>query len=120
MISNIILTTNNLAKAEKFYDMFFSLFGATKTKKNITSIMWKSKQNNVGIVVNANKEKPEKRKGQGTTIALQASSAFDVSLIHKAALRFGATCAGKPAIIGTGEHTAYFFDADNNKFVIFY
>lgn len=119
MISNIILTTANLPSAELFYDAFLALFGAKKTIQNGSKILWKCRNDTIGLIVcKQNKKSPSR--SNSLTVVLQAGSSAEVKMIHQVALRLGATCAGKPIITASGEYEAYFLDADENKFGIFY
>jgi len=120
MIRNIILSTTNLSSAERFYDGFLAIFGATKTKQNDARILWKCRNDNVGLILCKRNKKEISQKISSFVVALQAESPTKVRMIHQVALRLGATCAGKPIVSEIGEHEAYFLDADKNKFGIFY
>lgn len=120
MISNILLPTANLSSAEVFYDAFLGLFGAKKTMQNNAKILWKCRNEQVGLIVYQQKKALLAKKNNPMTVALQASSPAEVNMIHQVALRLGATCAGKPMKGESGEHEAYFLDADKNKFGIIF
>ena len=120
MISNIILPTANLSNAEIFYDAFLGLFGAKKIKQNNSKILWKCRNDNVGLMVYQQNKSSLAHKNHSLTVAFQADSPAEVTMIYQVALRLGATCAGKPVTSGTGEHEAYFLDADKNKFGIIF
>jgi len=120
MISNIILPTANISNAEIFYDSFLGLFGAKKTIQNNSKILWKCRNDNVGLMVCEQKQPSLTKKNHSLTVALQAGSPAEVTMIYHVALRLGATCAGKPFTSDIGEHEAYFLDADKNKFGIIF
>ncbi|MCJ8318244.1 MAG: hypothetical protein MJK12_01335 [Colwellia sp.] len=120
MISDVILSTSNLSSAERFYDGFLALFGAQKTIQNDSRILWKCRNENVGLILCEANKKLTSQKICSLTVALQATSPAEVRMIHQVAIRLGATCAGKPTVSEAGEHEAYFWDADQNKFGIFY
>jgi len=120
MIDNIILPTANISNAEIFYDAFLALFGAIKTRKNNSNILWKCRNDSVGLIVSEQSQTPATKKNQALTVALQAESPAEVTMIHQVALRLGATCAGEPVASDIGEHEAYFLDADKNKFAIIF
>ncbi len=118
MISNIIVPTANLSSAEVFYDAFLGLFGAKKTKQSGAKILWKCRNENVGLMVCEQTKSPLVKKKHALTVALKADSPAEVGMIHQVALRLGATCAGKPITSEFGAYEAYFLDADKNKFAI--
>jgi len=119
MISRVMLFSQNLAKAEVFYDLLLALFGAKKMMKNHNAIMWKAGKTGVDFAV-YRQDGAVNNKCTNAVVCLQASTAYEVSLIHKAALRLGAHCAGKPSFVEKGVQAAFFLDADNNKVGIFY
>ena len=117
MISRVILFSKNLQKSEVFYDLLLALFGAKKATKTSNSIIWTVGHNGVDFAVYQNEQESH---NTNAVIGLQASTAYEVTLIYKAALRFGAICAGKPSRIEKGVQAAYFLDVDNNKIGIFH
>jgi len=120
MISNIIVPTDSLSSAETFFDAFLGLFGAIKTRQNSSKILWKCRNDNVGLMVCEQHKPSSVKKSHPLTVALKADSPAEVCMIHQVALRLGATCAGKPITSDIGEHAAYFLDADKNKFAIIF
>ncbi len=120
MISDVILSTSNLSSAERFYDGFLALFGAKKTIQNDSRILWKCRNENVGLILCKKNKQLTSQKMCSLTVALHAGSPAEVRMIYQVALRLGATCAGEPMVSDVGEHEAYFWDADQNKFGIFY
>ncbi len=120
MLSNIIIPTSNLSGAEAFYDGFLSLFGAKKTKQNSHKILWKCRNESIGLMVCKQASSSIVKKNHALTVALKAETPAEVSMIYQVALRLGATCAGKPITSDIGESEAYFLDADKNKFAIIF
>mgnify|MGYP005820572271 CR=1 FL=1 len=119
MISRVMLFSKNLAKAEVFYDLLLALFGAKKTAKSQNAILWKAGKNGVDFAVYRH-DKEQVNPSDNAVVCLQASTAYEVTLIYKAALRLGAICAGKPTNVEQGVQAAYFLEADNNKIGIFH
>jgi len=117
MISRVILFSKNLQKSEVFYDLLLALFGAKKAVKTPNSIIWSAGKNGVDFAIYQNDQQLQ---NTSTVVCLQASTAYEVTLIYKAALRFGAICAGKPSCSDKGVQAAYFLDVDNNKIGIFH
>ncbi|MEW6995653.1 hypothetical protein AADZ84_15465 [Colwelliaceae bacterium MEBiC 14330] len=120
MISNIIIPTADLSGAEAFYDRFLSLFGAIKIKQNSHKILWKCRNENVGLMVCEQEKSTIVKRSNALTVALKAENPAEVNMIYQVALRLGASCAGKPTTTEIGESEAYFFDADKNKFAIIF
>jgi hypothetical protein len=120
MIRNVILGTNNLAKAEVFYDSLLLLFDATQVMRNERSILWKPKDGGVGIAICTPYNQQLATNGNGTMVGLQATSLEHLVTVYEAALRLGGTCEGPPGERRPGIHAAYFRDLDWNKFGIFY
>lgn len=117
MISNIILTTNNLTKAELFYDGLFALFGAIKTKQS-NLVSWRSQKGSICFMLQEQQTRLTKTLINTVTISLTANSKQEVALIYNVAIRLGATCAGKPSQQKLGIHCAYFLDNDANRIAI--
>jgi len=120
MLTNIILGTNDLKRAETFYDSLLSLFGATQTMKNERSILWKSRDSDVGIAVCTPHDQQPATNGNGAMVGLRADSLDSLTSIHETALRLGGTCEGAPGERRPGVYAAYFRDLDRNKFGVFY
>lgn len=120
MITNVILGTNDLSKAEFFYDGLLALFGATQTMKNERSILWKSEDNGVGLAVCTPYDGLAATNGNGAMVGLRADSVNQLNLIYETALKLGGSCEGKPGERKPGIHAAYFRDLDQNKFGVFY
>lgn len=119
MINRVVLFSKNLAKAEVFYDLLLALFGAKKVVENQNTILWKAGREGVDFAI-CRQEDTDNNAGSNAVFCLQASTSHEVSLIYRAALRLGASCAGKPSCIAHGVQAAYFFDVDNNKVGIFH
>jgi len=120
MVTNIILGTNDLAKAEQFYDSLLALFGAEQTIKNDSSILWKSESNSVGIAVCIPFDGLPASNGNGSMVGLKAESFDHLKNIYKTALILGGSCEGEPEEREPGVYAAYFRDLDHNKFGVFY
>lgn len=120
MLTNVILGTNDLGKAEKFYDALLSLFGATQAMKNDRSILWKPRDGGSGIAVCTPHDGLLATNGNGSMVGLKASSLSELITIYETALKLGGTCEGPPGERKPGVHAAYFRDLDRNKFGVFY
>ena len=123
MIGYVMFGTSNIKESTKFYDLVLSHLGMIKVEID---------DNYVGYAISRNSEKvifyitkPFNNEiasfGNGTMIALQASSNTIVDKCHAAALNNGAVNEGFPGLRdGYGNiYYSYFRDLDNNKICIY-
>lgn len=120
MLTNVLLGTNDLVRAESFYDALLARFGAKQVMKNARSILWKSNDDTVGIAVCLPYDGGPATHGNGAMVGLKARSIEHLVDIHETALRLGGSCEGAPGERRPGVHAAYFRDPDRNKFGIFF
>ncbi|MEI8593280.1 VOC family protein [Photobacterium sp. Hal280] len=120
MISNVLLGTNDLPRAERFYDALLVLFGAKKTMKTERSVLWQTHNESVGIAICTPHNGQAATSGNGSMIGLQANSADMVTAIYQKALELGGTDAGEPGERKPGVFAAYFRDPDDNKLGVFF
>jgi catechol 2,3-dioxygenase-like lactoylglutathione lyase family enzyme len=120
MLTNVILGTNDLLKAEAFYDALLALFGAKQTMKNERSILWKPINGSTGIAVCAPYDGQPATSGNGSMVGLKVESLDELNTVYETALRLGGTCEGPPGERRPGVYAAYFRDLDKNKFGVFF
>jgi len=120
VLTNVLLGTNDLARAEAFYDTLLSLFGAKQVMKNERSILWKPADNGTGIALCTPYDGGPATNGNGAMVGLRASSFEELVNIYETALRLGGSCEGAPGQRRPGVHAAYFRDPDLNKFGVFF
>ncbi|UIP30637.1 VOC family protein [Photobacterium sp. TLY01] len=120
MISHVLLGTNDLPRAERFYDALLMLFGAKKTMKTERSVLWQTQNESVGIAIGPPHNGQTATSGNGSMIGLQANSPDMVTAIYQKALELGGTDAGEPGERKPGVFAAYFRDPDNNKLGVFF
>jgi len=72
MLTNALLGTNDLDRAEQFYDRLLALFGATKTMRTERSILWKPADGGVGIAVCVPFDGAPATHGNGSMLGLPA------------------------------------------------
>lgn len=118
MISNIMISTGNLTKAEVFFDALLGLFGAKKTIQNKSKILWKCRNDDVGLIVYQQDKQLPRYNADSSIVVLHANSPSEAAMIYQVALRLGATGKCEPTVGAINEHEASFFDSDNNKFSI--
>ncbi|WP_066018733.1 VOC family protein [Endozoicomonas atrinae] len=119
MISNILLGTNDINKAEIFYNELLSLFQAKQVIKKEDAILWKTSDDSVGLAICKPHNQLEATSGNGCMVGLKASSDEMVVKVYDRAISLGATCEGPPGERKEGVFAAYFRDLDQNKFGIF-
>lgn len=120
MLSNVILGTNDLAKAEVFYDALLVLIGARQAMKTDRSILWKPSDGGSGIAVCIPHDGQPATNGNGSMVGLKARTLSELNTVYETALRLGGTCEGPPGERRPGIHAADFRDLDQNKFGVFH
>ncbi|MRI34908.1 glyoxalase [Endozoicomonas sp. OPT23] len=120
MISNVLLGSNDLKKAEVFYDELLVIFDAKQTMNTEKAILWKSEDGSVGIAVCKPHDGLVATSGNGSMVGLKADSKEMAIAVYENAISLGESCGGAPGERRTGVFAAYFRDLDKNKFGIFY
>ena len=120
MLTNVLLGSSDLAASEVFYDALLVLVGAEQVFKNERSILWKTKDSDVGIAVCLPFDGQPVTQANGSMLGLKANSSQQVDAVYAKALSLGGRCAGKPGERQPGIYAAYFRDLEGHKFGIFY
>jgi len=119
MIGYVTLGTNDLARAEAFYDALLALLGAKQLMSNERMRLWGLPGQPLLGVCTPWDEKPASV-GNGVMVALTAGSRENVDRIHARALELGATDEGAPGPRNGPFYGGYFRDLDGNKLVAFH
>ncbi len=120
MISHLNLGTNDLARAEGFYSELVKLFGGAQLFKSDRMAFYSMGEGSAKIAINSPFNGQPASAGNGSMVALSASSKEQVDAVHAKALELGGTCEGAPGARMDGAfYGAYFRDLDGNKFGIF-
>jgi len=122
MISHFNLGTNDLEKAEQFYNELLGLLNATQAMKSDRSIFYTFGENSAKLAINKPFDGEPATHGNGSMVALVATSPEQADAVHAKALALGGTCEGAPGDRGNDKFSvygAYFRDLDGNKFGIF-
>lgn len=119
MIGYVTLGTNDLPRAAKFYDALLSDIGAKRFMENEQFIAWSASQDQAGVALTQPFDGKPATVGNGTMVALAATSPEQVQAVHAKALSLGATDEGAPGPRGEGFYAGYFRDPDGNKLNIF-
>lgn len=124
MIGYVCLGTNNLAGSAKFYDELLAGLGAKRTWETEKMIAFgTSKETNAPnapmlILIKPADGKPA-TVGNGTMVALEASSQAQVDALYKKALELGGKDEGPAGPRGDGFYAGYFRDLEGNKLCAF-
>ncbi|MFI2810779.1 VOC family protein [Microbulbifer zhoushanensis] len=121
MISHTTLGTNNLEKAEAFYDQLLPLLGGTKVMKTDRVIFFSFKNHEAKLAISKPFDGEPATNGNGTMVAFSAESDETVSAVYAKAISLGATDEGAPGPRLDGLYFgAYFRDLDGNKLAVFH
>lgn len=115
MISYLMLGTNNLAAAVKFYDALMPEMGAWKAYENDRMAGWGWGIGTPLFIINKPYDQNPGTVGNGTMISFDAASPEDVNRFHAKALELGGTSEGEPGMRGEHMYVAYCRDLDGNK-----
>lgn len=119
MIGYITLGSNDLTAAAAFFDEIFGKLGAKRAYSLDNLIAYQTDPKAPMIVINTPFDKEPATHGNGSMVALAATSAKQVDELHALALSLGATDEGAPGYRGERFYGAYFRDLDGNKFGVF-
>lgn len=128
MFSHVTVGTNNMGKAEGFYNALFGPLGL-KQRKVIpdggpVSICWISEGSELPrFYVYSPFNETAAKAGNGTMTAFLAKSETAVDAAYSAGLEMGGQCEGKPGArdhYGEGYYGAYLRDPDGNKIHVVY
>lgn len=125
MFSYVMLGTNDLARAVRFYDPLMALAGYPQAGRNEEGASWGTFSGNTttGLCIGRPFDRQCASVGNGVMIALNAHSIDHIQKLHALALSLGGTDEGEPGHrrhYGEGFHSAYVRDPDGNKIAFVY
>lgn len=121
MILHTMLGTNDLDKAEAFYDELLSELNGKKLFKTERGIFYDFGEGNARLAIGKPFDDQAATSGNGTMVAFAAPDANSVNRIYEKVLSLGGTSEGEPGERAGGKaYGAYFRDLDGNKFGLFY
>ncbi|WP_336219522.1 VOC family protein [Citrobacter amalonaticus] len=125
MFSYIMLGTNDLPRAIRFYDPLMEQLGHPKAGRSDEGASWGTFSDNrtTGLCVGKPFNQQPAGVGNGTMVALNARSVEHIQQLHALALSLGGTDEGAPGHrphYGQGFHSAYVRDPDGNKLAFVY
>ena len=119
MLAYIMVGTNNMKRAAKFYDAALAPLGFARSGGDNTYVGYgpKNAPKKTEFYVTKPYNKKKATFGNGTMISLVAKSRRAVNAFHAAALANGGTNEGKPGPrpAGGSNYVAYARDPDGNK-----
>lgn len=119
MIGYITLGANDVEKSANFYQKIFDVLGASRVYDYPNYVAWQIDANSPMFSIISPHDKQAATAGNGTMIALEATSAEIVNQLHELALSMGALNEGDPGDRGEGFYCAYFRDLDGNKLNVY-
>lgn len=115
MIGYVLVGTNDLDKAAAFYDGLLAELGAERFMETDRLVAWTAGDDQPGFGVCTPIDGDSACIGNGSMVALAASSEAQVQALYDKALELGGTDDGPPGRRFGQFHAAYFRDLDGNK-----
>lgn len=116
MIAYTTLGTHDLARAAAFYDAVLAELGAERfMEESDYFIAWGNSRDGAGLAITWPFNKEPASVGNGTMVALGATSREQVDRVYARAIELGGTDEGAPGQRYPGFYAAYFRDLDGNK-----
>ena len=116
MISYLMVGTNDLPGAVKYFDILMSEMGASKIYESGTSTGWGWSAGTPMFIVGTPYDKNAATVGNGSMVSFGVESKEKVDSLHAKAIKLGGTSEGDPGLRGETLYAAYFRDLDGNKF----
>ena len=120
MIGYVTIGTNDLTRAEKFYDALLAELGGKRVMTNDRMRFYGAGPGQPMIAVCTPHDKKTATVGNGMMVALAVRSKEQVDQLYAKAIALGATDEGKPGPRSDTFYAGYFRDLDGNKFNAFY
>ncbi len=120
MIGYVTLGTNDMDRAAAFYDVLLKEFNCKRTWETDRFIAWSaSEQGQLLLVIKPFNHEPA-TVGNGTMVALAATSKAQVDAVHARALELGGSDEGAVGPRGDGFYAGYFRDLDGHKLAVYF
>ena len=119
MIGYVTVGTNDLGRAEKFYDALLAELGGKRVMTNDRMRFYGNGPGKPLFVVCTPADEKQATVGNGVMVALAADSKETVDRVYKKAISLGASDEGPPGQRSPGFYGGYFRDPDGNKLVTF-
>jgi catechol 2,3-dioxygenase-like lactoylglutathione lyase family enzyme len=119
MLGYVTIGTNDLARAEKFYEALLAELGGKRVMANERMRFYGAGRGQPMIAICTPADGKKATVGNGMMVALAAGSREAVDRIYKKAIELGATDEGAPGQRNPNFYGGYFRDLDGNKLVAF-
>ena len=116
MISYVMVGTNDLPRAVRYFGPLMEDMGATKVSETDRLGAWGWGIGTPMFIVGIPYDKNGATVGNGCMVSFSTDSKEKVDRLHAKALKLGGTSEGEPGLRGDSLYVAYFRDPDGNKF----
>jgi|SRR5450432_3421451 len=120
MIGYVCIGTNDLARAARFYDELAAVFGAQRQGEKERYISWGLSPEDSLLLLIKPLDGKSASVGNGSMVALLASSKAQVDAVYKKALSLGGKDEGPPGARSEDFYAAFFRDPEGNKLAVYY
>jgi predicted lactoylglutathione lyase len=120
MIGYVMLGTNDIERAARFYDQLLGEIGAKRFMETETFIAWATSPQAPVLSVTKPFDGNPATVGNGTMVALAMDSGDKVDAFYRKAIELGAKDEGAPGPRSENFYAAYFRDPDGNKLNAFF
>jgi hypothetical protein len=121
LIGYIMLGTNDLPRAEKYFDALLSELDAKRVTGDPGRFTaWSNGKGRPMLCVTVPHDKKPSTVGNGVMVALEAGSRANVDKVYARAISLGSKDEGAPGERSPGFYGGYFRDLDGNKFVAYH
>ena len=115
MLGYVLIGTNDVERAAKFYDELLGVLGAKRFMEMDRLVAWSTGGNDPGIGVCKPYDGNAATVGNGMMVALAAGSPEQVQAVYEKAIELGGADEGGPGKRMGNFYGAYFRDLDGNK-----
>jgi catechol 2,3-dioxygenase-like lactoylglutathione lyase family enzyme len=119
MIGYVTIGTNDLARAERFYEALLAELGAKRVMANDRMRFYSAGRGQPMIAICTPNDGKQATVGNGMMVALAADSKETVDRVYKKAIELGGGDEGPPGQRNPKFYGGYFRDLDGNKLVAF-
>ena len=120
MIGYVMLGTNDIERAARFYDQLLGEIGAKRFMETEKFIAWITSPQAPALSVTKPVDGNPATVGNGTMVALAMDSRDKVDALYRKAIELGAKDEGAPGPRGDNFYAGYFRDPDGNKLNAFF
>ena len=120
MIGYVTLGTNDMDRAAGFYDVLMEDFGCKRAWETDRFIAWSANEKGQLLLVIKPFDGEPATVGNGTMVALAATSTEQVERVHALALQLGGKDEGAVGPRGDNFYAGYFRDLDGHKLAVYF